>query len=190
MTPTSAKFVRGIRGTDDILHHPFPQVAFIGRSNVGKSSTINALLNERDLVKVGDKPGKTTEVNFFLVNGKYYFVDLPGYGFAESSLKGVAKIGKLIFWYLTKPEPKPLKVVLILDVKAGLTDFDAQVLDILRKQGHRYLIVANKMDKLNQRDLAAQLTAIRQAAHDEHIFAYSAVDRKKTAELLGEILSA
>ena len=76
----SAEFIRGIKGTNPILNSSLPQIAFVGRSNVGKSSTLNALLNRKDLVAVSKKPGKTTEINFFLVNEKIYFVDLPGYG--------------------------------------------------------------------------------------------------------------
>ena len=79
----SATFVKGITGDDEVLHDGKRQVAFVGRSNVGKSSLINSLLNVRDLAYAGKKQGKTREINFFLVNEKYYFVDLPGYGFAQ-----------------------------------------------------------------------------------------------------------
>src|SRR6185369_12085856 len=104
-----------------ILTDGVPEIAFVGRSNVGKSSLINSLVNRKDLVKVGKKPGKTTEINFFSINHKKcYFVDLPGYGYAEASPKQKESIEKLILWYLMYSEASLQKVVLILDVKAGL----------------------------------------------------------------------
>lgn len=83
MRITSAKFIKGITGTNEILYDGLPQIVFVGRSNVGKSSVINSLVNQKDLVKVGKKPGKTVEINLFLINRKFYFVDLPGYGYAR-----------------------------------------------------------------------------------------------------------
>src|SRR3990167_7680582 len=107
----SAKFVKGITGTDDILYDGIPQIAFVGRSNVGKSSVINSLVNQNELVKVGKKPGKTTEINFFIINNKFYFVDLPGYGYAELSPIEKEKIRKRMLWYLLESGAKPLHVV-------------------------------------------------------------------------------
>src|SRR3989344_8882012 len=92
----SAEFKKGIVGTDVILTDGVPEVAFVGRSNVGKSSTITSLVNRKGLVKTSNKPGKTTEINFFSINnGKCYFVDLPGYGYAEASPKQKESIEKL-----------------------------------------------------------------------------------------------
>jgi len=93
----SAEFIKGILGTNELLEDERLQVAFIGRSNVGKSSVINSLVNRKDLVKSGSKPGKTRQINFFLINGKVYFVDLPGYGFLKASLKEKEKLGKCFF---------------------------------------------------------------------------------------------
>lgn len=173
----SAEFKKGIIGTDVILTDGVPQIAFVGRSNVGKSSLVNSLVNRKDLVKVGKKPGKTTELNFFsLNNGKCYFVDLPGYGYAEASAKQKERIEKLILWYLMYSDARPQRVVLILDAKAGLTAFDEEMIRVLREQGHPYLIVANKIDKLNQKETVAQLRAIREAAHEAKVAAYSATE--------------
>lgn len=171
----SAEFKKGLIGTDEILTDGVPQVAFVGRSNVGKSSLINSLVNRKDLVKVGKKPGKTTELNVFGINGKKaYFVDLPGYGYAERAPKQKEKIEKLILWYLMYSGATPHKVVLILDVKAGLTDFDSEMIRVLREQGHPYLVVANKVDKLNQKELSAQLRSIKESAHEATVVPYSA----------------
>jgi len=188
MQVTSAEFTKGIVGTDIILTDGVPEIAFVGRSNVGKSSLVNSLVNRKDLVKVGKKPGKTTEINFFTINrGKFYFVDLPGYGYAEASPKQKESIEKLILWYLMYSNAGIRKVVLILDVKAGLTAFDEEMIRVLREKGHPYIIVANKVDKLNQKELSAQLRAIKEAAHEATVVPYSAVTTKGARELLQKI---
>src|SRR3989338_837689 len=96
----SAKFVKGINGTDDILYDEKFQVAFLGRSNVGKSTLINSLTMRRNLARSSSTPGKTIRMDFFLINNDLYFVDFPGYGFAERSLEKREKLGKMILWYL------------------------------------------------------------------------------------------
>ena len=183
MTIASVKFVKGIKGTDSILEDGFPQIAFIGRSNVGKSSIINALVNRKDLVKVSDRPGKTTEINFFRVNDKLYFVDLPGYGYAKVGPAQREKLAKLILWYLMDSGARPAHVVLILDIKAGFTKFDQEIIGVLRAYAHPYIIVANKVDKVNQKDLAAQLKKIRIAAKEENIVQCSTVAKGGLREL-------
>ena len=163
-----AEFVGGMTGTDPILYDGTPQIAFIGRSNVGKSSVINALVNRKDLVKVSATPGRTAQINCFKTNTGVYLVDLPGYGYAKVGGAEREKLKKMILWYLIDSQVKPL-VVLILDVKAGCTEFDEQTLEVLREQKHAYLIVANKVDKLNQKELSEQLRAIRQISHEAEI---------------------
>jgi GTP-binding protein len=177
----SAQFIKGVVGTDDILYDGVPQVAFVGRSNVGKSSVINSLTNRRALVK----PGKTTEMNFFSINDRaLYLVDLPGYGYAMLGPKQKEKIEKLILWYVMYSEAKPKRVVLILDVKAGLTDFDKEMLRVLKEHGHPSLIVANKCDKLNQKDLGLRLKAIQVEAGEAPVLPYSASEHTGRERLL------
>lgn len=191
MKITSAEFVTGVIGTKDILYDGVPQVAFVGRSNVGKSSLINSLVGRKNLVKVGKKPGKTTEINFFSINNrKFYLVDLPGYGYAEVDPKRKSKIEKLVLWYLMYSEVKPKKVVLILDVKAGITDFDKEMIRVLIEQGHPYVIVANKVDKLNQKELAAQMRDIKEAASGAPVVPYSTVLEKGKTALITDIFEA
>ncbi|MHB1163516.1 MAG: ribosome biogenesis GTP-binding protein YihA/YsxC [Minisyncoccota bacterium] len=188
MKITSAEFLKGIIGTDVILTDGVPQYAFVGRSNVGKSSVINSLVNRKDLVKTSNRPGKTTEINFFGINNKKcYFVDLPGYGYAKRAPKEKESIEKLILWYLMYSEATLTKVVLILDSKAGLTAFDEEMIRVLREKGYPLLIVANKSDKLNQKETVAQLRAIKEAAHEATVFLYSATTTKDSAGLLGKI---
>ncbi|MHB1087012.1 MAG: ribosome biogenesis GTP-binding protein YihA/YsxC [Minisyncoccota bacterium] len=179
----SAHFVKGIRGTDEILQDGTPQVAFIGRSNVGKSSVINALTGVKSLAKVGKKPGKTTEINFFLFRKKFYIVDLPGYGYAQATPKEREKLKNLIVWYFSasdaRPhkvayseaysEAKPRKVVLVLDAVAGLTPFDEDMIGILRNEEHPFVIVVNKIDKLKQDELLKVVASIKEKAGDVEI---------------------
>ena len=183
MKINSSVFVKGIRGTNAITEDGRPSIAFVGRSNVGKSSIINRLCNKKDLVKVSNKPGKTTEINFFLISDKFYFVDLPGYGYAKVSPEEKESIQKLIIWYRTSPEVTPLKVVLILDAKVGVTDFDNQMIEILQEQKHPYLIVANKIDKLNQKEQVVQLAKIAEAAGGAEVVPCSALEKDGTGLL-------
>jgi GTP-binding protein len=180
---TSAEFIKGVRGTDPILSDGVPQFAFVGRSNVGKSSVINALMNRRDLVKVSDRPGKTKEINFFNVNKKYYFVDLPGYGYARLGPDEREKLRKLILWYLMASGARPYYVILILDIKAGCTEFDKEMIGVLREYGHPYIIVANKVDKVNQKELSQQLAQIRAESGEEDIVLCSTFVKNGTGDL-------
>lgn len=184
--------MKGIVGTDVILTDGVPEYAFVGRSNVGKSSVINSLVNRKDLVKTSNRPGKTTEINFFGINNKKcYFVDLPGYGYAKRSPKEKESIEKLILWYLMYSNAAIAKVVLILDSKAGLTAFDEEMIRVLREKGYPLLIVANKIDKLNQKETSAQLRAIKEAAHEATVVAYSATTAavQERDALLAQIFS-
>ncbi len=180
MKINSSVFVKGIRGTNPITEDSRPAIAFVGRSNVGKSSIINKLCNKRELVKVSNKPGKTTEINYFLISDKFYFVDLPGYGYAKVSPEEKESIQKLIIWFLTSPEVHPFKVVLILDANVGVTEFDKQMIEILQGQKHPYLIVANKIDKLNQKERVQKLAAIALAAGGAEVVPSSTVDKNGT----------
>jgi len=185
----TAEFIKGIKGTDDILFDGVPQVAFAGRSNVGKSSVINCLLNRKDLVKTSSKPGKTKEINFFLVNDKIYFVDLPGYGFSGMSKKGSEKLGKHILWYLTDPKIRPKYVVIIIDAKVGVTDFDSETLDILDEFGHTVLVVANKIDKLKKNDIRKKIDEVRAKSGNKPVVPFSAKDKTGRQKLLELIIT-
>ena len=184
MKITSAEFVKGIRGTDPITDDGLMQVAFVGRSNVGKSSLINALTNRKKLVKVGDTPGKTREINFFLIEKSFYFVDLPGYGYARVGPKEKEALKKLILWYLIKSEIKPKLVVVVLDAKVGVTVFDTQMIEILRAQGHPFVVAVNKSDKLSQSELSKQLASITAAAEGGAVVVCSATKIGGTRKLL------
>ncbi len=164
-----AKFIKGIIGTDDILKSKRDQIAFIGRSNVGKSTLINNLTGSKGLVKTSGQPGKTKQINFFLINNRIYFVDLPGYGYAKTSQKQREKIRKLILWYFISGEAKIKKVVLIIDAKAGLKEFDIEMINVLQEYKHNFLIIANKVDKLNQKQFHKNLMKIKKSLSEKII---------------------
>ncbi len=161
MNIKKAEFVKGIVGTNEIMQDGRPQIAFVGRSNVGKSSVINSLVGVKDLAKSSSTPGRTQEINFFSINDKIYFVDLPGYGFAKVSKKQREKIRKMIIWYLSYAETRPSKVVLIIDAKVGIKEFDSDMIDLLAEEGIEMIVVANKMDKVKKKDEHKVLTKIK-----------------------------
>jgi GTP-binding protein len=160
MEIAEAQFVRGVIGSHNLLVDEKPQVSFIGRSNVGKSSVINMLVGQKSLVRSSSSPGKTQEINFFLINENMYFVDLPGYGYAKMGVKYREKLRKLILWYFISGEAPVALAVLIIDAKAGLREFDREMVAVLSEYEHPFMIVANKIDKLNQKDLYRSLTDI------------------------------
>jgi len=188
MKITSATFVKGIIGTDDIIHDGIPQIAFVGRSNVGKSSVINSLTGQKELVKVGKRPGKTTEINFFLINHTYYFVDLPGYGYAQLTPAEREKIRKHMLWYIMDSGARPRWVVLVVDVRAGFTDFDLDMVGLLREYAHPFVVIANKTDKLNQKELAQQLRIIQTACSGIEVFPVSAEKHDGISAVLTKLL--
>ena len=183
----TAEFIKSITGTDKILDDLKPQVTFVGRSNVGKSSVINSLVKRNNLVKSSSKPGKTQQINFFLINKKIYFVDLPGYGFIKMPLKQKEKIRKMILWYLFYSEIRFKKVVLIIDALVGPSEFDKEMLDLLNQNKHPIILVANKIDKLKKNKLISQLKFIQEEIGPNEIIPYSTKTKKGRNELLAKI---
>lgn len=138
---------------------PMPQVAFSGRSNVGKSSLINTLLNRKGLARVSSAPGKTITINFYDVDKKLFLVDMPGYGYAKRSPQEKQQWSELTDGYFRKnPNRDLLKLVIqLIDCKTGPTDDDLIMLNWLNANNMPYLIVATKIDKLNKTELKNQL---------------------------------
>jgi len=184
----SAQFIKGIIGTDPILQEKFSQIAFVGRSNVGKSSMINSLLGLRNLVKSSSTPGRTKEINFFWINESFYFVDLPGYGYAKISANQAEKMRKMIIWYLQYAAANIGKIVLIIDANVGPKKFDLEMRDLLEEYKHVYLVVANKADKLTQKDAARMSQEMAEKFPNREVFFYSSKTSRKKDELLKKIL--
>ena len=137
-----------------------PEIAFLGRSNVGKSSLINALTGQKGLAFTSNTPGRTQTINFYRVDGKFYFVDLPGYGYARVPPGHQAEWKKLIDAYLQGRETLELSC-LILDARRGWMEKDLDLKRWLEHHGRPYLVIATKTDKLNQSELEHGLRAIR-----------------------------
>ncbi|MBI3634500.1 MAG: YihA family ribosome biogenesis GTP-binding protein [Candidatus Yonathbacteria bacterium] len=156
----SAEFIKGIIGTNNILSDHIPSVAFVGRSNVGKSSVINSLVLRKNLVKPSARAGKTKEINFFLINKQFYFVDLPGVGYALMKATSAEKLRKLILWYLTGGEAKIDLVILIVDSGIKPMPHDKEMISVLREKNINFVVVANKIDRLNQTERAHNLKKI------------------------------
>lgn len=133
-----------------------PEVAFAGRSNVGKSSLINVLLNRRKLARTSSTPGRTQAINFFSVDGEFYVVDLPGYGFARVPRQVKASWGSMVETYLrTRTNLKA--VVVIVDIRRGLADADVHLLHSLGQFGKRAIVVLTKSDKMSRQQCRAML---------------------------------
>ena len=185
----SAKFIKGISGSDKILEDGTPQVAFIGRSNVGKSSVINSLTNQKGLAITSSFPGRTKEINIFLINSSLYLLDLPGYGFARASWEIREKLFKLIDWYLFKSSHEQKIVVLIIDANIGPTDSDLEMLHSLEEYKKKIVIVANKVDKIKRSKYEEQLKSIKGTIGDHKIIPYSSEKKIGVSELTDEILN-
>lgn len=185
----SAEFIRGITGSNDFLKDNRAHIAFVGRSNVGKSSLINALTGFKNLAISSSTPGRTLQLNFFLINEKLYFVDLPGYGYSKISLKSAEKMRRMIMWYLEQSEIKPKFVLLIIDAKVGPTKFDMEMMELLNEQQHKVIVVANKIDKVKSSDMVKQKRLIAEKLDTEDIVYFSTKTGKGKEELLGKILS-
>ena len=136
------------------------EYAFAGKSNVGKSSLINALMNRKSLARTSSTPGKTQTINFYNINGEFYFVDLPGYGFAKVSKTEQAKWGKMIEDYL-EGSPKLKEVFLLVDIRHEAGANDAMMYNWIIEKGYTPIIIATKSDKIKRSQLQKQLKLVR-----------------------------
>ncbi len=155
------EFVRSAVSPKDFFYDGLPQVAFAGRSNVGKSSVINRLLGRKNFARVGAMPGKTIHINYFKVDGAFYLVDLPGYGYAKVSKGERDRWGKLMEDYFARPELITLGV-LIVDARHRPTADDCTMADWFRQAGRPFAVAANKLDKLKKSEVEPNLLQIRE----------------------------
>ena len=156
-----AEFVRSAAGPKDFPRDPLPQIAFAGRSNVGKSSVINRLLNRKNFARVGSAPGKTTHINYFRIDEKLYLVDLPGYGYAKVSYQEKERWAKLIQSWFDDPGLMSLGI-LIVDARHKPTADDQGMADYFRSTGRPWAVVANKLDKLKKSEIELNMSLIRE----------------------------
>jgi GTP-binding protein len=158
-----AEFIKSANDPGQFPADGLPEVAFLGRSNVGKSSLINAITGKRGLAFTSNTPGRTQSINFYRIDGKLYFVDLPGYGYARVPVAAKKEWAKLIEHYLQERSTLRLSF-LILDARRGWMDMDLDLKKWLEAHSHPYFVVASKIDKLNQQEQQHGLKAIRQHA--------------------------
>ena len=155
----SAEFVVGAVGQADEPTDRLPEIAFSGRSNVGKSSLINRLVQRKKLARTSSTPGKTQQLNFYRINGEFYLVDLPGYGFVHGGADLRARIGRLAQKYVENS--RQLRTVIqLIDARHGPTELDLLMIDWLRKREKPFLLVFTKIDKLSRSKLNRRLEQI------------------------------
>ncbi len=187
MKISKAEFIKRVIGDDYSTRDNFSQIAFFGRSNVGKSSVINSLTDRKHLVKISKHPGRTREANYFRINDSFYFVDFPGYGYAKHSVKERNKMIKRIFWYVEFSNTRPKAVLLIIYVRVGLTELDREMIKILQKNKHNIIIIANKTYKLGKIAIEKNISAIKEELSQILIFPYSAKTKEGKDELTKKI---
>ena len=190
MNLQKVEFLISAASPKDFPKNRMPEIAFAGKSNVGKSSVINRLLQRKNFARVGEKPGKTIHVNYFTVDGKCYFVDLPGYGFAKVSEKEKARWGKLMEDYFAASRID--LGVLIVDYRHPPTNNDITMASWFIQSGCPFVVVANKMDKLKKSELEPNLKTIREdleLPEGTPIIPFSAEKGNGREDLLRMILS-
>ncbi|MBO5468690.1 MAG: YihA family ribosome biogenesis GTP-binding protein [Lachnospiraceae bacterium] len=175
--------------TSKLPHNEGIEIAFAGKSNVGKSSLINGLLNRKALARTSSQPGKTQTINFYKVNDSFYFVDLPGYGYAKVSASEREKWGKMIERYLHSSEQLVL-VFLLIDIRHEPSANDKMMYDWICHNGFTPVIIATKLDKIKRSQLQKNLKIIRNKLEmdkDGLIFPYSALSKQGRDEILDYI---
>lgn len=189
MNVQNARFIKSAAAQKDFISDGLPQVVFAGRSNVGKSSVINKLLNRKNFARVGATPGKTAHVNYFLIDERLYFVDLPGYGYAKVPLPEKQRWAKLMDAFFADVSRIRLGV-LIVDARHDPTADDRLMADFFVRSGRPFVVVANKSDKLRPSELKECPDRIRtglQLDDEIPIRLFSAVKGTNREALLKEI---
>jgi len=185
----SARFVKSATRPDDFPRDQRPEIAFCGRSNVGKSSLLNVLTNVRGLARTSSSPGRTQTINFFLINEGIYFVDLPGYGYAKVSRAVRQSWGPMIEEYLRNREQLDLAVMLV-DGRMAPTDSDVMMKKWLDHRRIPHTVVLTKTDKISGNQLQQALRQGAQTLNTKEIIAFSAVTGAGKDELLARISAA
>ena len=187
-----AEFIRSATAPKDFPRDGLPQVAFAGRSNVGKSSVINRLLGRKNFARVGAAPGKTVHINYFLIDKTFYLVDLPGYGYAKVSKAERDRWGRLMEDYFADRELMTFGAM-IVDARHKPTADDCTMAQWYRGAGCPFLVVANKLDKLKKSEVEGNLQRIRETlelGEEDMVIPFSAEKGTGRDELLRAILSS
>ena len=186
-----AEFIKSAASKQDFPRDGLHQVAFAGRSNVGKSSVINRVLNRKNFARVGNSPGKTTHINYFKIDAAFYLVDLPGYGYAKVSKAEKARWGRLMEEYFADSSLMTLGIM-IVDARHKPTANDCTMAQWFKDTGRPFLVVANKLDKLKKREIQGNLATIFETLElDESVklIPFSAEKGEGKQELISAILT-
>lgn len=186
----NAEFIKSAASVNQFIRSSVPAVVFAGKSNVGKSSVINRMLNRKNFARVGAEPGKTIHVNYFLIDGKCYFVDLPGYGYAKVSQSERDRWGKLMEQFF-EAEGLVTLGVMIVDARHKPTADDVTMAEWFKNSGCRLVVVANKLDKLKKSEIEPNLALIRETLElpdDVVLIPFSAEKGQGREALMAEII--
>ncbi len=189
MKITSAEFLKSAFNADHWTTDGLPEISFLGRSNVGKSSLLNSLLQRKGLARTSNTPGRTQSINFFLINDGFYFVDLPGYGYAKVSKTMRLDWGKMAEEYLAQRQELLLSIHLV-DSRHKPTELDRVLHEWLVYNQKNHIVVATKADKLSNNKLKKSLEEIEKALPESKIIVYSALTGKGKDALWREIAAA
>ncbi len=185
----TGRFIRSAVSEAGLIEDGLPHVAFAGRSNVGKSSLLNRLLGRKSLARISSTPGRTQAINYFLINSSFYFVDLPGYGYAKVGKQVRREWARLMDGYF-RTAPQALRVVQLVDAKVGATPLDVEAKDYFADLGISTTVVATKIDKVGRARRAQQLQEIRatlRSGEGTTLVPFSAVKGDGLKELWSEI---
>ena len=192
MNLQKVEFIRSAAQPNAFVTDGLPQIAFSGKSNVGKSSVLNCVLQRKNFARVGQKPGKTVHINYFKVDERAYFVDLPGYGYAQVAASEKERWGRLMEAYFAQVERITLGVM-IVDARHAPTKLDCVMADLFKDTGRPFVVVANKLDKLKKSEVEPNLRCIRETLklpEDVKLIPFSAEKGTGREELVREILNS
>ena len=188
----NAQFIMSAARPADFKRDGLPQIVFSGKSNVGKSSVINRILQRKNFARVGESPGKTVHINYFLIDEKAYLVDLPGYGYAKVPKSEKERWAKLMERYFAEDGLITLGIM-IVDARHKPTENDVVMANWFKSSGCRFLVVANKLDKLKKSEIEPNMALIRQTLdlpEEVLVLPFSAEKGEGRERLVAEILSA
>ena len=176
-------FIKSITDINDKPIPKLPELAVVGRSNVGKSSLINSIFNQKKLAKISSTPGKTRLINYFKVEDKFYFVDLPGYGYAKASMRDSDKWKKMIENYL-KDNSELKMVLLLIDSRRGIMQIDFTMIEWLNYFKINFTIILTKIDKISNNELNQTKSKVIKQMKNENVLTFSSKTEKGRIELI------
>jgi len=192
MNLQKVEFVKSAANAGGFLRDGKPQIAFAGKSNVGKSSVLNCVLQRKNFARVGQKPGKTIHINYFAIEGKAYFVDLPGYGYAQVAASEKERWGRLMENYFAEADRITMGVM-IVDARHEPTKLDVVMAELFQNTGRPFLVVANKLDKLKKSEIEPNMARIRSTLRlspETKLIPFSAEKGIGREQLVAEIIHA